>query len=114
MKFKRTCCECGKKTSILIDGKCEECHCYEFPPIKEFRQITFQICNVTKKIAYNNIYYTQKDIIEKLPEIVESKLDLNKGYTLSDLEIDNIEIKNPKVNFDVHIECDFDSSVLKN
>ena len=112
MKFKRTCCECGIKTSILVNGKCEKCHCYEFPPVKEFRQITFQVCNVTKKIAYNNIYYPQEEIIEKIPEIVESKLDLNDGYTLSDLEVENIQIKGNKVNFDVFIECDFDISAI--
>lgn len=112
MKFKRTCCECGKKTSILINGKCEECHCYEFPPIKEFRQITFQVCNVTKKIAYNNIYYPQDEIIEKIPEIVKSKLDLNDGYSLVDLEIDNIEIDGHKISFDVHIECEFNQDEM--
>ena len=108
MKFKRACCECGKKSNILIDGKCEECHTNEFPPIKEFKQITFQICNVTKKIAYNNMYYPQKEIIEKIPEIVKSKLELNPGYHLQELEIENVEIDGHKVSFDVYVECGFD------
>lgn len=110
MKFQRTCCECGKKTKVLVNGKCEECHTYEYPPIKEFRQMTFQVCNVTKKIAYNNIYYTQDQIIEKIPEIVESKLDLNRGYTLEALEVSDIKIDGHNVSFDVAIECDFDIS----
>lgn len=113
MKFKRACCECGKKTNILIDGKCDECHTNEFPPIKDFKQITFQICNVTKKIAYNNMYYEQEKIIEKIPEIVESKLELNKGYFLKKLEVEDIEIVGHKVSFDVFVECSFDISKVK-
>ena len=112
MKFKRVCCECGKKTQMLINGKCEECHCQEFPPIKECKPITFQICNVTKKIAYNNMYYLKEEIIEKIPHIVSQKLELNKGYELQNLEVGNIEIEGHKVSFDVNVECEFSKELL--
>lgn len=107
MKFKRKCCECGKETQTLINGKCEECHCAQFPPIEEFKPLTLHFCNVTKKIAYNNIYYEQEDLLEKLPQIVTSKIKLNKGYTLNDVEIENIEIDGHIITFDVGVECDF-------
>ncbi|MCH8519398.1 MAG: 60S ribosomal export protein NMD3 [Nanoarchaeota archaeon] len=108
MKFKRKCCECGALSSSLIDGKCEVCHRAEFPPIKEFKPLVLHFCNVTKKIAYNNIYYTEDILFEKLPEIVGSKLELNKGYSLREIEIDEIELDGHLVRFKVNIECDFE------
>lgn len=108
MKFKRKCCECGVLTDVLINGKCEECHCEEFPPIKEFKPITLHFCNVTKKIAYNNIYYEQDVLVEKLPEIVEKKIELNQGYTLKEIDIEDIEIEGHNVRFKVSVECEFE------
>lgn len=112
MKFKRKCCDCGTPTSVQINGKCEKCHCREFPPIEQFKTVTLHYCNVTKKIAYNNIYYEQEEMIEKLPHIVTSKIKLNKGYSLEDVEIENIEIDGHIMRFDVNIECDFSSENL--
>ena len=107
MKFKRACCECGALSPTLINGKCEKCHIKEFPPIKEFKPITLHICNVTKQIAYNNIYYDQEEIIQKLPDIVESKIKLNDGYELVDIEISDIEVVGHKFMFNVSTQCDF-------
>ncbi|MFT4244140.1 MAG: NMD3-related protein [Candidatus Woesearchaeota archaeon] len=109
MKFKRKCCECGALSSILIDGKCEKCHRIEFPPIKEFKPIVLHFCNVTKKIAYNNIYYKQEVLFNKLPEIVASKIELNEGYELRQIEIDDIELDGHKVRFQINVECEFES-----
>lgn len=107
MKFKRKCCECGKETDVLINGKCDKCHCALFPPIQEFKPLTLHFCNVTKKIAYNNMYYEQEDLVEKLPQIVTSKIKLNKGYSLKCVDIQNLEIEGHVVRFDVEVECDF-------
>ena len=109
MKFKRKCCECGALSSVLIEGKCEICHRKEFPPIKEFKPVVLHFCNVTKKIGYNNIYYEQEVLFDKLPDIVASKIELNKGYTLNEIEIDNIEVDGHKVRFEVNIECEFEN-----
>lgn len=107
MKFKRACCDCGALSPKLINGKCRDCHVKDFPPIRELKPITLQICNVTKQIAYNNIYYDQEEIIQKLPDIVASKICLNKGYELVDVEISDIEIVGHKFSFNVSTQCEF-------
>ena len=108
--FKKTCFNCGNKVDKIYNGLCEECFKTDNPPIKEIKPINIKYCNSCKKLAYSNQYYTQKEIEEKINDIVKKHTVLNDNYVLNSLEVTNFNIDGAKVNFDVEIDCDLNES----
>lgn len=107
MVFKKICFECGAKEEKLYDGKCLKCYKGEFLPIKEIKETNFKICNQCRKIHYENGLFTVDKIEEMLPTIIEKRIVLNPGYKLKKLRIDNFEVVNNKLIFDIEIDTDF-------
>lgn len=105
MKFKKSCFECGNKVDILYEGMCENCFRELNPPIEEIKPINLKICNMCRKVHYNNHFYTIDEIEQMLTNIVEKRLILNENYNLDSLEIANFEVKGHKLSFDVEVEC---------
>ena len=103
--FKKTCFECGGKVDKLYDGICVKCVKEQIPPISELKPLNFKVCNSTKKICWNNYYYTHDEIENLLPEIVKKNLIINKEYELIDILIENFEIEGNKVIFDLEVNC---------
>lgn len=104
--FKKTCYECGAKVDVLYEGKCENCYSETSPPIAEIKPLNLKYCNSCKKIHYNNLLLTKKEIEERLPNIVKKNLVIDENYKLKKLEINNFEIEGPKVIFDVNVDCE--------
>ena len=107
MAFLKTCFECGAQVKKLYEGKCENCFKEENPPVKEVKQVTFKIDNVSKKICYNNHFYEQDQIEKMLPDIMKRRVIMNKNYVFKDLEIENFEIDGHKLIFDLVVESEF-------
>lgn len=103
--FKKTCFNCGNKVDLVYNGLCEDCFKKQNPPIQEIKPINIKYCNVCKKLIYNNQYYSQEEIEEKIEEIVNKNLILNEGYKLKELNITNFEINGGKVSFDVEVDA---------
>ncbi len=108
IKFKKTCFECGKKVDNLYDGKCEDCFKDNNPPVKEIKPLNLKICNMCKKIHYNNQLLTLDEIEELLPTTMKKRIILNEGYKLKEIEIEDFEQIGNKIVFNLKVDCDFD------
>lgn len=106
MVFKKMCFECGAKEDKLYEGKCLKCYKGEVLPIKEIKETNFKICNQCTKIHYNSGLYTVDEIEDMLPSIIAKRIVLNKGYVLTDLEIENFELKGSRLCFDVSVDTE--------
>lgn len=104
--FKKTCFDCGAKVDTIYEGLCEDCFKEQNPPIAEVKPINLKYCNSCKKLFYNNQLYERDEIEEKLPEIAQKNIIMNKHYKLNSVKIQNFEIDKAKVNFDIEIDCD--------
>jgi NMD protein affecting ribosome stability and mRNA decay len=110
VKFQKTCFSCGKKTNELYDSLCEDCFKKEHPPIKKLNEINLKICNSCKKIHYENQLLTIEEIQKMLPNIVKKKIEIDKSYKLNEIIIKNFFSEKNKINFDIKIDVDFNSS----
>ncbi len=106
MEFKKTCFICAAKESKLYDGMCINCYKEQNPPIKEIKPTNFKICNQCMRIHYNNALYSTDEIEEMLPVIMKSRVVLNEGYKLNELEITDFQRRGNKLTFDVEVDCD--------
>lgn len=104
--FKKTCFSCGAKVDILFEGICEECVKEQYPPIYEIKPINLKICNVTKRISYNNYYHDFEELKKILPDITKKHVILNPQYELKELKLDNIELNGNKIGFDLEVDCE--------
>ncbi|MCA9496792.1 MAG: hypothetical protein KC589_07635 [Nanoarchaeota archaeon] len=105
-QFKKTCFLCGAKEDKLYEGKCEDCFLEEKPPIKEIKPINLKICNMCKKIHYNNATLTIDDLEKIFPSVVKKNLILNSGFKLNELKIKEFSIDSNKLSFEVEVDCD--------
>lgn len=104
--FKKMCFKCGNKVDKLYNNLCETCYKEENPPIKEIKPINLKICNMCKKVYYNNGLFFYEEIKSMLPQIVEKNIILNEGFVLNSVLVVDIELEGNKIKFEVEVDCD--------
>ncbi|MCA9459500.1 MAG: hypothetical protein KC550_03045 [Nanoarchaeota archaeon] len=105
-QFKKTCFLCGIKEDKLHNGKCQACFLEENPPIKEIKPINLKICNMCKKIHYNNASLFSSELEKIFPTVVKKNLILNPGFKLNELKVKKFKINSNKLTFEVEVDCD--------
>jgi len=76
LNFKKTCFECGSKVNKLYNGVCIECFKETNPPVMEIKPLNIKICNMCKKIHYNNQLLEVEEFEKLLPSIMKKRIIL--------------------------------------
>lgn len=105
-KFLKTCFSCGSKVKTVYEGFCIDCFREQYPPIKEIKPVKFKVCNISGKIAYKNTFYPEKELFERLPNIMKNYVVIDDNYKLEEIKVENVEVVGHKLSFDVVAECD--------
>jgi NMD protein affecting ribosome stability and mRNA decay len=104
--FKKKCYECGKENNELFEGKCFKCINKNNEIITEIKTPNFKICNQTKKIFIQNMYYENEEIITKLPRLMKKNIKLNLGFKIKEISIDDYVIEGNTMKFNCNLEIE--------